>query len=321
MFKVKNTFIQEEPMEVIRKLKEHLAEIGIERFSIIKESHNNIMFNCPIHKEGQEKSPSCGISTVDKGAISAGTVHCFTCDYTATLDEMISHLFGKTDSGSFGRKWLMNNFISNSLDNRKSLNIEIFDRNIKKEKEKFMTEKELSKFDFIHSYMYKRKLTDEMIELYNVGYDKIQKCITFPVRNMEGKTYYVCRRSIKFKFFNYPEGAEKHLYGIYELPINCDEVIITESCINAITSTMYGRPAIALLGRVLTDLQKQELLQLDVRTIVLALDGDEAGRKGTLKIGKSLKKHFIVKFLEIPDGKDINDLTEQEFKNLEEYFL
>ena len=40
----------------------------------------------------------------------AGTVHCFTCKYTAPLDIFISKVLGFEDSGEEGRKWLLDNF-------------------------------------------------------------------------------------------------------------------------------------------------------------------------------------------------------------------
>ena len=46
----------------------------------IKSTSDNVMVTCPYHKGGEERRPSCGISTVDKPDHPAGTVHCFTKD-------------------------------------------------------------------------------------------------------------------------------------------------------------------------------------------------------------------------------------------------
>ena len=68
------------------------------------------MITCPVHKNGQEHKPSCGLSIIDKyrgdKLIPGGTVHCFTCNYTATLTEFISNCFGYQDAGLFGNKWI-----------------------------------------------------------------------------------------------------------------------------------------------------------------------------------------------------------------------
>ena len=73
---------------------------------------------------------------------------------------------------------------------------------------------------------------------------------------------------------------------------NIDEVIICESIINCLTCYVYGRPAIALNGTG-SQSQLQELLKLPYRKIILALDPDEAGEKGTNKIYNALKDYKI----------------------------
>lgn len=320
MWKVKNKIIQESEIVILQKLREQLNELGISRFHAIKPTSDNIMVSCPSHKEGQEKKPSCGISTIEREGTPAGTVHCFSCGYVSTLPEMISFVFGYDDGGVFGTKWLMENFISTAISNREDLEVPHVNRNIKL-LDTFVSEEELAKYEFIHNYVYRRGINDDMINLYQIGYDRDTRCITFPVKNRSGKTHYICRRSVESKYFNYPQGVEKHLYGVYELPKGLSEVVITESCFNAITSTQYGRPAIALLGRSLTDLQFRELCTLGVRTIVLAMDGDVYGRTATRIIAKQLKSKFIIKYLVVPPGKDINDLTKKQFIDLEEFFI
>jgi len=97
MFYVNKNPILASELEVLNELKTQLALNGIQRFAEFKPGPRNIQFNCPIHAGGQERKPSCGISTVNKEEVPAGTVHCFTCGYTATLEQMISHCFGKDD--------------------------------------------------------------------------------------------------------------------------------------------------------------------------------------------------------------------------------
>ena len=64
----------------------------------------------------------------------------------------------------------------------------------------------------------------------------------------------------------------------------------------------------------------QKLKELPQREIILALDPDTAGKRGTYKIRKALQNYKIIRQYDIPEGKDINDLTEEEFKNLAELF-
>lgn len=313
-----------------RLMEDLLAQTGVHYFRKFIVKDDNIQFCCPVHKQGLERNPSCGMTTQtrkkqDGSVIEAGTVHCFTCGYTAPLNELISYLFRKNDGGLFGSKWLAQNFSAVAIENRRSLNIDL-NRNTKKSKFSYVSEEELDRYRFTHPYMYKRGLTDNLIELYDVGYDpkfelkpdsKPFSCITFPVRDINGNTLFIARRAIDFKLYHYPSKVEKPLYGIYELK-NFNDLIICESILNAITATKYGRNAIALLGTG-TKEQYAEINKLPCRKIVTAFDGDEAGYKATQRFKAAIKSK-IVKSLKIPEGKDVNDLTLAEFNNLQEIF-
>jgi DNA primase len=195
-----------------------------------------------------------------------------------------------------------------------------------KKKIEYVPEEELAKYRFTIPYMYERKLTDEIIEKFDIGFDanwipegkkKPIPCVTFPVRDIHGNTLFLCRRSVQGKIFNYPRGVTKPVYGLYELPQNVKTVVICESCFNALTSWRYGKPAVALLGTG-NPYQIQQLKQIGATSFILALDPDEAGQRGTEKLKRALKSVAMVYEMKgIPVGKDINDLTEDEFNNLE----
>lgn len=325
--------IMESDINVISELRNQLKlQFNLDLFKDIKQGPQDLQVTCPVHSNGHEHSPSCGISTVKKGDVPSGMVHCFTCGYTATLEEMISNLFGRTDHGEFGKQWLIGNFLTVSIETRKDISLDL-DRSTKPKKEvEFVSEEELAQYRYYHDYMYKRKLTDEIIEMFDVGYDpefvlkdsfgnvkSKFECITFPVRDRDGNCLFVARRAIHSKVFHYPSGVDKPLYGVYELPENCREVIVCESIINALTCWVYGKPAIALLGTG-SESQYKLLKNLSVRKLILALDPDDAGRRGTEKLKRNLKGYKLITEYVIPEGKDINDLSLEEFLNLEEIF-
>ena len=186
--------------------------------------------------------------------------------------------------------------------------------------------------------MYKRRLTDEVIELFDIGYDKKLQSITFPVRDIQGNCLFIARRSVNTKFFNYPKGVEKPLYGLYEYHKLCttrivggrcngkteflkrlNEVIVCESMLDALTAWVYGRFAVALNG-LGNELQFQQLRDLPCRKLILATDNDEAGLKARVRIRKNVTNKLITEYI-LPKGKkDINELSEEEFNNLEEVF-
>lgn len=331
MFYVNKNPILASELEVLNELKTQLALNGIQRFAEFKPGPRNIQFNCPIHAGGQERKPSCGISTVNKEEVPAGTVHCFTCGYTATLEQMISHCFGKDDDGVFGREWLIKNFLTISIENRKDIILDL-QRGNNKITNNYITEEELDSYRYYHPYMYKRRLTDEVIEQFDVGYDNhfelkdkfgkvknVLRCLTFPVRDINGNTLFIARRSVDIKFFHYPEGINKPVYGLYELPKDAKEVIVCESILNALTCYAYGKPAVALLG-LGTEYQYDQLRKLGCRKIITALDPDAAGQRAAARLKKALSGSKLVTSYIIPEGKDINDLEKEEFENLQELF-
>jgi DNA primase len=88
-------------LEVVQVLQREVQRKGIPLLHSVKVVNNNIMITCPYHKNGQERSPSCGILLKDRVShdkvYKAGTVHCFTCGETHTIEEMITHVFGYGD--------------------------------------------------------------------------------------------------------------------------------------------------------------------------------------------------------------------------------
>lgn len=330
MFYVNKNPILADDLEVLEELKRQLEMNGILRFASFKVGPKNIQFNCPVHNEGQERNPSCGISTTNQEGTPSGTVHCFTCGYTATLEEMISHCFGKDDHGAFGKEWLLKNFLSIAVEDRKELSLD-FGRKSIRTANNFICNEELESYRYYHNYMYKRRLTDEIIEKFDVGYDdhfelkdkegnvkSVLRCITFPVRDINGNTLFIARRSVDIKFFHYPEGINKPVYGLYELPKKVDEIIVCESILNALTCWVYGKYAVALNG-LGTDYQYEQLRKLQCRKLIAAFDPDIAGRKATERLKRAIDNKLITSFV-VPEGKDINDLEKEEFLNLVEVF-
>ena len=76
-------------LNISGSLTEQLHQQGIEYLSKVKDSGKNIQITYPVHNEGRERKPSCGILKEGNKYTESGTVHCFTCNYNASLIEMI----------------------------------------------------------------------------------------------------------------------------------------------------------------------------------------------------------------------------------------
>lgn len=323
MIQIDELMLNCDVLDIITELKNQLNANGINLLHDIKDSGDNIMITCPYHKDGQERRPSAGISK------STGVFHCFTCDTVKSLPELISNCFGYDDYGVFGVQWLAKNFSSVSVEERKEIQLE-FTRNnsngvtVSAGDSKYVTEEELDSYRYIHPYMYERKLTDEVIEKFDIGYDKDTDCITFPVRDIKGRTLFVARRSVKGKYFNYPSGAEKPLYGLYEIysddPLTMpNEVIVCESMLDCLYFWTIHKYAVAMNG-LGTELQFKQLRELPCRKLILATDNDSAGLKARERIRLNVKNKLITEFLFPENRKDANECTLEELINLKEIF-
>lgn len=343
MIQINNSYITEDINNILIELRKQLDLKGIKLFSKIIVSRDNIQTNCPFHNGGQERKPSFGILSKQKGNEEAGTCHCFACGWTGSFAEMVSNIFGYDDLGLYGGKWLVRNFLTVQVENRPDIlegfndrnNISIrnnngihrFKQHIQSDKssEQYsgeITEEELDKYRVYHPYMWKRKMTPEVIDIFDIGYDENTKCITFPVRDLSSKCVFVARRSVTSKFFNYPQNAEKPVYGLYELSQLTnypDEVIICESMIDTITCWVYGKYAVALNG-LGNDLQFKQLRSMPNRKFILATDMDKAGQSARVRLKKQLTNKLVSEYIwDVKMAKDINDMTKEQFLGLKEY--
>ena len=64
--------------------------------------------------------------------------------------------------------------------------------------------------------------------------------------------------------------------------------------------------------------QFQDLLKINCKDYVLALDGDNAGRSGIKKLGTFLvENNKQVYVADVPDNHDINDMTMEQFQYMQ----
>lgn len=319
---INNVIFNIDLIDILTELKAQLNINGISLFNKMKDTNNDIMIQCPYHNNGQERKPSAGIQK------SNGQFHCFACGESHTLPEVISHCFGWNDVfGVRGFEWLLKNFATISVDRRKDIQLD-FDREHKKQDINYVAEKELDSYRYYHPYMYKRKLNNKIIDLFDIGYDKETQCITFPQHDINGNVLFIARRSVNTKFFSYPENVEKPLYGLYQLNREyqmhgntiIDEVIICESMLDCLSCWVWGKKALALNG-LGSDMQFKQLNSLQCRKLILATDNDTRGLQARKNIRKHIKNKLVTEYIFPENVKDINDMTQEQFLNLREVFI
>ena len=297
--------------DLIREMRSYiLAKTGKNYFGRIKSTPKNIMVSCPYHKEGQESKPSCGIQRISSDVSSAGTVHCFSCGATTGIADMMKDLLGTMyDATDVESKF---NFTSLTVDN--IVNSEPKIHIALPKQENIITEDFLKNFRTYHPYLHQRGISEITAKKYDLGFDAKNQHITFPIKNIMGKCIGIGRRSILRKEYYYPPEMQKPLYGLYELEYPIRYLCIVEGPFNLWSLSEWDKQGVALLGTG-TSFQYNQLKDVKCDGYVLALDPDNAGRNGTLKLIKYLTSINKTKIyvIDLPDGKDVNDLSKEEF--------
>jgi hypothetical protein len=320
--------------DILNELKFQLSANGIELFQKQINGPTHIQVCCPYHAGGHERRPSAGIRKED------GIFHCFACGEIHLLQEVISYCFGHTDDivGSFGWQWLLKNFATVQVEERKDvyLDFERYNRfdmfnnsrnrvcirnnlNYMGTNRAMVSEEELDKYRYIHPYILKRGVSEKIVELFDIGWDSKTDCITFPNLDKYGNCLFVAKRSVKQKFFQYPKDVQKELYGIYQLyqldPFP-SEVYVCESMIDCLYLWTFDIPACAMNG-LGNEIQFKQLRELPCRQLILATDADEAGQAARKRIRMNMQNMKIIKEVVLPKGrKDINDCSAVEIQNL-----
>ena len=325
--RINDTVFNVDTINIIKSHKAQLAGHGIVLFNKYFDSGDDIMVCCPYHKDGQERKPSAGIRKSD------GTLHCFACGVTRSLPEVVSDCFGYSNP-IHGYKWLVQNFANVEVQERENIKVD-FTRGVLSDKSRVLvssdtnkpvcvSENELDSYRYVHPYLYKRGLNDDIIEKFDLGYDKQTDSITFPVRDKNGDCMFVARRSVKEKKFDIPKGITKPLYGLYEVEHTTGfglkypvQLYICEGLFDCLRLWCNNKLAVAGFGCLFNSYQIKQIQDLPIRTVILALDNDDAGRDAAQRLRKLITNKIIKEVILPPGRKDIGECTDEELQNLQ----
>lgn len=305
---IDNNIIDSPILDILKGIQKKVPQKNL--FSTIEDKGEYYRITCPIHKGGQEQKPSCSVyKRNDNDRIVYGTCHCFTCGYKAQLYKMVSDCFecNQTDA----EDWLIENFSNQMRDVIDIMPAINFSVDLKQGN--YIDESILEEYKYFHPYMFKRKLTEDVIRKFSIGFDIKTNSVTFPVWDEYNNLVTITRRSVEGKRFQLESDKDKPVYLLnFLLNDNVQTAYICESQINALTLQSYGLPGVALFG---TGSQHQYniLNKSGIRNYVLCFDGDEAGRKGANRFKQNINKGCFIVDLNIPYGKDVNDLSKDQF--------
>jgi len=312
MIKINETRYIEEPVEkILQQIRQETSDNGDMYLRDIIKRGNHLVVTCPFHSDHKEKKPACTVFASRHNDFEEGDYHCFVCNAHGNMVNLVSGCFEQ--EVDFGKNWLLERYGNTFVEKELYLpEIDLTHRH--RNETDYMNESLLDSLEPHHPYMEKRKLSKEVCERFKVKYDPNTSSLVFPVWDETGKLYMLTRRSVKDKTFIIDSNKEKPIYLMNFVKDNdIPYAIVVESQINALTCLSYDLSAIATFGVGISGKQFEILNKSNIRHYILAFDGDEAGKRGTAKFLKNIRKDVFVDVLDIPEGLDVNDLDKDTF--------
>ena len=165
--------------------------------------------------------------------------------------------------------------------------------------------------------------------IFNRGFDKAAmrkwKCsvtpsngLVIPIEDKKARTVgWITRQEKMIPKYLYSTGLKKShiLFGQKHIE-SCDFVCITEGTLDTMWLDQLGFPSVALLGMSMSQKQRDLLLTLPTKELILCLDNDDAGNIGKEKAIKLLGNKIKVSYIEIPNEyKDVQDIKSYDILN------
>lgn len=152
-----------------------------------------------------------------------------------------------------------------------------------------------------------RKLSREAIAAYKVAASKDGRHVVFPFMR-DGELCNLKHRAIADKKdMRTEKGCEQLLFGWQAIPTNARTAVICEGELDALALWDYGYPALSVFSGAgnLAWLENEFDALARFDEILLCLDGDEAGQKGTAQLVERLGRERC-RIVRLPN-KDAND--------------
>lgn len=279
-----------------------------------KEMGNDFVFRCPFHKE---KIPSFFL---DK---EKGIFQCWGCGKKGNLVTFVKEIENVPAPSAFRRLLEFGIILEEKNSQVKDEWFESSDSSINKGSQKIRQIMKFARRDnaiqelLSSDYWGAMKFPPQIVSAFELGF--IDDNVFIPIRDEKGtlvsfalrKTnedsekpkYYVCKGTRK----------KTIIYNLYRVQKET-VVLAVEGYSDVWRAYQYGiKNCIAFLTCNVSDAQIQ-LLAKYFYNVVIAFDGDEAGKKGAEQFVSKVKNIMNVQKIELPLGKDVGSLSNDEFK-------
>ena len=280
-----------------------LAGSGV---NVESEVDTDFMIFCPFH--ANFRTPAGEVDKVK------GTFFCFSCHHVASLVELVMHQTRKTyfESIRFIKSMEIESDLQQEVAEKLNKKPEFvpFDELLVKRLASTALESPRAK-----TYYFGRKITEDSMNKFDLGYSESQDMVTIPVHSPDGMLVGFVGRSVEGKEFKntpkLPKG--KTLFNLYRVKTS-RKVYVVESSFDAIRLDQCGMPAVATLGSNVSNIQT-ELLKKYFNDIIVIADNDDAGNSMAKRLQEKLGAKVSVLHLETK-YKDIGDMDDVDIKAL-----
>lgn len=282
-----------------------------------------IMVRCPFHGGGMEKTPSCSLSR------SKPVFFCHACNTGGHIRKFLQAV-GVSDGAS---KSIIETVSYDYSEYGGEQNRHSILSGDNPYKGKFILDDEiLDGWRLRSRTLIDAGFREATLRHFEVGVDNTERRITFPIRNLygdligvSGRTYQDGDERPRYKIYSTKELARFdvqkeyttreikgatlwHAHMVYPLAFQTSgDIIITEGFKAAMWVWQQGyHNVVALIGAHLTKLQAELLARTGSR-IILFLDNNDAGVKGTHAAGKLLLSTNILYVAKYPDKRQQPD--------------
>lgn len=156
-------------------------------------------------------------------------------------------------------------------------------------------------------WLHRRGITDESIERFHLSYDPDQDAIQIPYLTAGGWISQVRYRRLGEGHPKYlgAAGAKAGLYNVSDA--NASPVYICEGEFDVVVLVQAGFQAVGVPGA--SSFQAPWRWLFMGAEVHLVFDGDDAGRKGAMKVARELN-HVAEEVIihDVPDGEDVSSL-------------
>ena len=135
--------------------------------------------------------------------------------------------------------------------------------------------------------------------------------LIIPVKDINFRTVgWITRQEKQIPKYLYSKGLKKsHILFGQPYIRDCEYVCVTEGPLDAMWLNQLGFSAVALLGMSMSEKQKDLILTLPTKEIILCLDNDEAGQRGKKRALELIDNKIKVSHIDIPEEyKDVQDI-------------